>query len=108
MEGSLYRKFSISRGKGAILGLDPKNSIAGNRGFCLAGILGNGVPSSGDPEAGAMSGLSDEDKEIKDKPADEDALAIPVGPMTRSRTKRLNETIGGLLMKSWKQEEFLG
>ncbi|KAF3493724.1 hypothetical protein DY000_02052875 [Brassica cretica] len=55
-----------------------------------------------------MEQLSDEDKEIKDKPADEDALAIPVGPMTRSRTKRLNETIGGLLMKSWKQEEFLG
>ena len=51
-----------------------------------------------------MEQLSDEDKEIKDKPADEDALAIPVGPMTRSRTKRLNETIGGLLMKAWKQE----
>ncbi|KAF3571712.1 hypothetical protein F2Q69_00058900 [Brassica cretica] len=108
LPGSLYRKFSISRGKGEILGPDPKNSITGNRVFCLAGILGNGVPSSGDPEAGVMSGLSDEDKEIKDKPADEDALAIPVGPMTRSRTKRLNETIGGLLMKSWKQEEFLG
>ena len=57
MEGSLYRKFSISRGKGEILGPDPKNSIAGNRVFCLAGILGNGVPSSGDPEAGVMSGV---------------------------------------------------
>ncbi|XP_013601228.1 PREDICTED: uncharacterized protein LOC106308636 [Brassica oleracea var. oleracea] len=52
--------------------------------------------------------LSDEDKEIKDNPTDEDALAIPVGPMTRSRTTRLNETIGGLLMKAWKQEECLG
>ena len=41
-----------------------------------------------------MEQLSDEDKEIKDNPADEDALAIPVGPMTHSRTKRLNETIG--------------
>ena len=55
-----------------------------------------------------MKQLTDEDKEIKDNPADEDALAIPVGPMTRFRTKRLNETIGGLLMKAWKQEECLG
>ncbi|KAF3493727.1 hypothetical protein DY000_02052879 [Brassica cretica] len=39
MEGSPYRKFSISQGKGAILGPDPENSIAGNQ----------GVPSSGDP-----------------------------------------------------------
>ena len=55
-----------------------------------------------------MEQLSNEDKEIKDNPADDDALAILVGPMTRSRTKGLKETIGGLLMKAWKQEEFLG
>ena len=47
-----------------------------------------------------MEQLSDEDKDIKGKPADEDALAIPVGPMTHSRTKRLNETIEGLLGRS--------
>ena len=40
-----------------------------------------------------MEQLSDQDKEIKDNPGDEDTLAIPVGPMTRSRTKRLNDTI---------------
>ncbi|KAF2555661.1 hypothetical protein F2Q68_00016184 [Brassica cretica] len=40
-----------------------------------------------------MEQLSDQDKEIKDNLADEDTLAIPVGPMTRSRTKRLNDTI---------------
>ncbi|KAF2567089.1 hypothetical protein F2Q68_00025551 [Brassica cretica] len=31
MEGSPYRKFSISRRKGAILGPGPENSIAGNQ-----------------------------------------------------------------------------
>ncbi|KAF2591720.1 hypothetical protein F2Q70_00038588 [Brassica cretica] len=54
--------FSLSEvfhfpGKGAILGPDPENSIAGNRGFLLAGILGTGVPSSGDPEASALPGV---------------------------------------------------
>ncbi|KAF2572539.1 hypothetical protein F2Q70_00003346 [Brassica cretica] len=32
MEGSPYRKFSISRRKGAIVGPGPEKSIAGNRG----------------------------------------------------------------------------
>ncbi|KAF3551002.1 hypothetical protein DY000_02007122 [Brassica cretica] len=67
MEGSPYRKFSISRGKGAILGPDPENSIAGNRGsyqrgswepvFLPAWILGTGVPSGVDPEAGVQPGV---------------------------------------------------
>ena len=34
--------------------------------------------------------LVDEHSEIKDKLADEDVLAIPDGPMTRSRERRLN------------------
>ncbi|KAF2619327.1 hypothetical protein F2Q68_00039595 [Brassica cretica] len=41
------------------------------------------------------------------KPAEEDVLTIPNGPMTRSRTKRLNEAIGGLLKTAWKQEDSL-
>ncbi|KAF3529532.1 hypothetical protein DY000_02039779 [Brassica cretica] len=67
MEGSPYRKFSISRGKGAILGPGPENSITGNRGsfqrgsweprFLPAGILGTRVPSSGDPKAGVLPGV---------------------------------------------------
>ena len=43
-----------------------------------------------------------------DQPADEDVLAIPDDPMTRSRTRRLNEAVGSLLKLSWKQEESLG
>ncbi|KAL0661836.1 hypothetical protein Bca4012_098673 [Brassica carinata] len=49
----------------------------------------------------------DGDEKDMDQSADEEVLAIPVGPMTRSRTKKLNEAIGGLLKKSWKQEESL-
>ncbi|KAF3513920.1 hypothetical protein F2Q69_00006736 [Brassica cretica] len=44
---------------------------------------------------------------IMDQPADEDVLAIPDDPMTRSRTRRLNEAVGSLLKLSWKQEEKL-
>ncbi|KAF3568243.1 hypothetical protein DY000_02014392 [Brassica cretica] len=40
MEGSSYRKFSISRRKGAILGPGPENSIAGNRGSFQRGSRG--------------------------------------------------------------------
>ena len=54
-----------------------------------------------------MDQLADEDMEIMDKPADEDVLIIPKGPMTRSGTKRLNEAIGGFLKTAWKQEEGL-
>ncbi|KAG5373706.1 hypothetical protein IGI04_042977 [Brassica rapa subsp. trilocularis] len=38
---------------------------------------------------------------------DEDVLAIPEGPITRSKSKQLKQAIGGLLMIAWKQEEGL-
>ncbi|KAF3597864.1 hypothetical protein DY000_02020575 [Brassica cretica] len=57
MEGSPYQKFSISRGKGAVLGAGPGIIRSGELGFLLAGILGTGVPSSGDPEAGVLPGI---------------------------------------------------
>ncbi|KAF3494737.1 hypothetical protein DY000_02052664 [Brassica cretica] len=56
MEGSPYRKFSISRKKGGDPGTGPGKLNSGEPGFLLAGILGNGVPSSGDPEAGVLPG----------------------------------------------------
>ncbi|KAF3544715.1 hypothetical protein DY000_02007799 [Brassica cretica] len=56
MEGSPYRKFSISRGKGAVLGTGPGVLRSGEPGFLLAGILGTRVPSSGDPETGVLPG----------------------------------------------------
>ncbi|KAF2610816.1 hypothetical protein F2Q70_00012043 [Brassica cretica] len=57
MEGSPYRKFSISRGKGAVLGTGPGVLRSGEPGFLLAGILGTRVPSSGDPETGVLPGV---------------------------------------------------
>ncbi|KAF2556592.1 hypothetical protein F2Q68_00015293 [Brassica cretica] len=50
MEGSPYQKFSISRRKGGDPGTGPRKLHSGEPGFLLAGILGTGVPSSGDPE----------------------------------------------------------
>ncbi|KAL0796390.1 hypothetical protein Bca101_067767 [Brassica carinata] len=55
-----------------------------------------------------MDTLEEEDKEDMDHSASEDALAIPIGPMTRSRTKKLKEAVGGLLRRSLEQEECLG
>lgn len=52
--------------------------------------------------------LNDEDMKYMDQSADEEALAIPNGPMTRSRTRRLKEAVGGLVKKSLEQEECLG
>ncbi|XP_033139394.1 uncharacterized protein LOC117131469 [Brassica rapa] len=46
-----------------------------------------------------------EDNETIDDPADEDVLAIPEGPITRSKSKQIKQAIGGLLMIAWKQEE---
>ncbi|KAF3528264.1 hypothetical protein DY000_02040275 [Brassica cretica] len=51
MEGSPYRKFSISRRKGSDPETEPEKLHSGEPGFLLVGILGTGVPSSGDPEA---------------------------------------------------------
>ncbi|KAF3600306.1 hypothetical protein F2Q69_00035704 [Brassica cretica] len=51
MEGSPYRKFSISRRKGSDPETEPGKLHSGEPGFLLVGILGTGVPSSGDPEA---------------------------------------------------------
>ena len=48
-----------------------------------------------------------DDRDI-DEPSDEDVLAMPKGPMTRSRSKKLKEAIGGLVKMFWKQEECLG
>ncbi|KAF3579426.1 hypothetical protein DY000_02031574 [Brassica cretica] len=54
MEVSPYRKFSISRGKVVVLGTGPGVLRSGEPGFLLTRILGTGVPSSGDPEAGVL------------------------------------------------------
>ncbi|KAF3599186.1 hypothetical protein F2Q69_00034423 [Brassica cretica] len=48
-----------------------------------------------------------DDRDI-DEPSDEDVLAMPKGPMTRSRSKKLTKAIGGLVKMSWKQEECHG
>ncbi|KAF3503744.1 hypothetical protein F2Q69_00042943 [Brassica cretica] len=56
MEGSPYRKFSISRRNGSDPETEPVKLHRGEPGFLLAGILGNGVPSRGDPEAGVLPG----------------------------------------------------
>ncbi|KAF2594185.1 hypothetical protein F2Q70_00043040 [Brassica cretica] len=42
---------------GAVLGTRPGVLRSGEPGFIPAGILGTGVPSSGDPEAGALPGV---------------------------------------------------
>ncbi|KAL0854302.1 hypothetical protein Bca101_059454 [Brassica carinata] len=55
-----------------------------------------------------MDRPEEEDKEDMDHSAGEDALAIPIGPMTRSRTKKLKEAVGGFLKRSLEQEECLG
>ncbi|KAF3532743.1 hypothetical protein DY000_02042929 [Brassica cretica] len=50
MEGSPYRKFSISRRKGSDPETEPEKLHNGEPGFLPVGILGTGVPSSGNPE----------------------------------------------------------
>ena len=51
----------------------------------------------------------DRDGEFRDEPAKEDdVLTIPKGPITRARTRKLKEAIGGLIRKSLEQEECLG
>ncbi|KAL0654815.1 hypothetical protein Bca4012_075399 [Brassica carinata] len=55
-----------------------------------------------------MDQSNKEDNETMDDPADEGALAISEGPMTRARSKQLKEAIGGLLKTSLKQEESSG
>ncbi|KAF3574801.1 hypothetical protein F2Q69_00059721 [Brassica cretica] len=57
MEDSPCRKFSFSRGKGAVLGTRPGVLRSGEPRFLLAGILRTGVPSSRDPEAGVLPGV---------------------------------------------------
>ncbi|KAF3529140.1 hypothetical protein DY000_02042185 [Brassica cretica] len=54
MEGYPYQKFFISRRKGSDPETEPGKLHSGEPGFLLAGILGTGVPSSGDPEAGVL------------------------------------------------------
>ncbi|KAF2612330.1 hypothetical protein F2Q70_00011413 [Brassica cretica] len=55
-----------------------------------------------------MDQLDNGDDEDLDKPADEDVLALSKGPITRSRSRKLTQAIGGLVKMSWKQEECLG
>ncbi|KAF2573011.1 hypothetical protein F2Q70_00002837 [Brassica cretica] len=54
MEGSPYQKFSISRRKGSDPETEPGKRHSGEPGFLLVGILGTGVPSNRDPEAGVL------------------------------------------------------
>ena len=55
-----------------------------------------------------MDQLANGDDEDLDKPTDGDVLVLPKGPMTRSRSRKLTQVIGGLVKMSWKQEEGLG
>ncbi|KAF2554205.1 hypothetical protein F2Q68_00034511 [Brassica cretica] len=48
MEGSPYRKFSISRRKGAVLGTGPEILRSWEPWFLLAGMLRTGLLSSGE------------------------------------------------------------
>ncbi|KAF2537243.1 hypothetical protein F2Q68_00020809 [Brassica cretica] len=57
MEGSPYRKFSISQRKGGDPGTGSGKLHIGEPEFLLAGILGTGVPSSEDPEADVLPGV---------------------------------------------------
>ncbi|KAL0655902.1 hypothetical protein Bca4012_076486 [Brassica carinata] len=51
----------------------------------------------------------DRDGELREEPAEEDdVLTIPNGPITRARTRKLKEAIGGLIRKSLEQEQCLG
>ena len=52
--------------------------------------------------------LTNEENVIMDQLVDEDALAIPEGPNTCSRSKKLNEADGEILKMSRKQEDCLG
>ena len=52
--------------------------------------------------------LAEGDGKSKDDPAKEDdALVLTNGPMTRARTKKLKEAIGGLIKKYLLHEECL-
>ena len=55
-----------------------------------------------------MDQIANENDEDLDKPADEDVLVLSKGPLTRSRSRKLTQAIGGLVKMSWKQEECLG
>ncbi|WZZ60342.1 hypothetical protein YC2023_060449 [Brassica napus] len=61
-----------------------------------------------DYEKEISSLLTHEENVIMDQLVDEDALAIPEGPNTCSRSKKLNEADGGILKMSRKQEDCLG
>ncbi|WZZ27555.1 hypothetical protein YC2023_010956 [Brassica napus] len=52
--------------------------------------------------------LTNKENVIMDQLVDEDAPAIPEGPNTCSRSKKLNEADGGILKISRKQEDCLG
>ncbi|KAF3569927.1 hypothetical protein F2Q69_00059226 [Brassica cretica] len=55
-----------------------------------------------DKDKKIMSKPADEYNEDMGKPAEEDVLTIPNGPMALFKTKRLLEAIGGLLKTAWK------
>ncbi|KAL0716158.1 hypothetical protein Bca4012_065480 [Brassica carinata] len=55
-----------------------------------------------------MDRPKEKDEEDMYQSAREDALTIPIGPMTRSRTKKLKEAVGELIKKSLEQGECLG
>ncbi|KAF3571906.1 hypothetical protein F2Q69_00058667 [Brassica cretica] len=54
MEGSPYRKFSISRRNGSDHETEPEKLQSEEPGFLIAVILGTEDPSSGDPEDGVL------------------------------------------------------
>ncbi|KAF3572915.1 hypothetical protein F2Q69_00058659 [Brassica cretica] len=57
-ERDAFVKMAVAHAKGGDPGTGPGKLHSGEPGFLLAGILGTGVPSSGDPEAGVLPGTS--------------------------------------------------
>ncbi|KAF2589445.1 hypothetical protein F2Q70_00038426 [Brassica cretica] len=56
LERDAFVKMAVAHAKGGDPGTGPGKLNSGEPGFLLAGILGTGVPSSGDPEAGVLPG----------------------------------------------------
>ncbi|KAF8048472.1 hypothetical protein N665_2499s0001 [Sinapis alba] len=72
-------------------------------------LRSNPFQEGGDDMIMDQSAKEDRDGELRDEPAEEEnVLTFSKGPMTRARTRKLIEAIGGLIRKSLKQEECLG
>ncbi|KAF8049483.1 hypothetical protein N665_2202s0002 [Sinapis alba] len=70
-------------------------------------LRSNPFQEGGDYMIMDQSAKEDRDGELRDA-EEENVLTFSKGPMTRVRTRKLIEAIGGLIRKSLKQEECLG